>query len=98
MNPIIEWIVALAMIVSGITLIYLIRAVGKFKAYEINSIGGVLSFIYNPMNWLRLYRIFFHISGGQGSSNFKIASTLILNLLALCCMVLMLAYMIPKQY
>ena len=97
MNPVIEWIAALVMSVFGTTLIYLVRAVGKYKGHEINSIGGVTSLIYNPLNWIKLYRIFFQISGEQRSSTYRLTNLLILNLVAFCSMVLLLAYIIPKQ-
>ena len=97
MNPFVEWIAAFIIIVFGTTLIYLIKAVGKYGDREINTIVGVIALVYNPLNWIRLYRIFFTISDPENSLTLKIRRILYLNLAAIVCMVLILAYIIPRQ-
>ena len=63
MHPLLELIVGILLLYFGITLIYLIRrVVGKYGGYEINTLGDAFSLAINPMNWIRLYKVFFYIA------------------------------------
>ena len=78
MGPIIEWIAAFIMIVFGASLIYLIKASGKYGYREMNTIFGVMAPVYNPLNRARVYRIFFSISDPVNPTTLKIRKILYL--------------------
>jgi hypothetical protein len=44
---------------------YLLKIVGEHGGYEINSIGGIFLFAINPLNFFRLYKIFFMLKNGD---------------------------------
>lgn len=95
MTPLLEWAFALAMIVFGATFISLIRFLGNHSALEMNSVGGVISFIYNPLNWVKLYKLFFSITKESATLKGNYRKYLILNLAAIGSMALLLLFLVP---
>ncbi len=49
---------------------YLIRYMGEYGGYEINSIGGIILFAINPLTFFKLYNIFLNIAD-QSSADRK---------------------------
>lgn len=54
-------LLVMASIVYFVTFRYLIRILGDYGGYEINSSSSLFWFAINPFNYFKLYQIFFGI-------------------------------------
>ena len=53
------------LIIYFVSFRYLIRIVGEYAGYEINSLSKLFLFAINPLNYFKLYKIFFGIQKGE---------------------------------
>ena len=66
----------------GCSFRYLIKIMGDYGGYEINSIVGVFKFAINPFSYIKLYRIFFNMAEDKAVNKGRYLKILTLNIVS----------------
>ena len=92
-----EYAVGIILIIYGFTFLRLSRMLGEYGNYQINSITGVISFIFNPLNWYRLYYAFYTIAKEDTPPEESYIKTYYVNLFTFVIFFILVALIIRNQ-
>ena len=66
----------------GLSFRYLIKVMGDYGGYEINSIFGVFKFAINPFSLIKLYKIFLNMAEDNAGNKDRYQKILTLNIVS----------------